>query len=182
VANFSALSALPRDLSGRRAVGFFPGSTIGNLAPHEASQLLSGFKRILGKDGRLIIGVDLKKDPEILVRAYDDTAGVTAAFNKNLLTRLNRELGGTFDERSFVHEAIYNADAGRIEMHLVSTRVQVARVCGRAFRFRKGESIHTENSHKYTVPEFQNLAAGAGWKSKRVWTDANDLFSVHELT
>lgn len=181
VANFSNFSILPQDLVGRRAVGFFPGSTIGNFAPHDAAQLLSGFRRVLGKDGRLIIGVDLKKDPQTLVRAYDDEAGVTAKFNLNLLTRINRELDGTFDESAFAHKAIYNSRAGRIEMHLVSKQAHDVSVCGRVFHFREGESIHTENSYKYTVREFGDLAARAGWNAKRVWTDANHFFSVHEL-
>jgi dimethylhistidine N-methyltransferase len=181
VANFSDLSVLPRDLVGRRAVGFFPGSTIGNLAPKDATQLLSGFRRVLGRDGRLIIGVDLKKDPRTLVKAYDDEAGVTAAFNLNLLARINRELGGTFDEGAFHHKSVYNAEAGRIEMHLVSDQAQDVRVSGRKFHFREGESIHTENSYKYTLEEFRDLATAAGWNAKRVWTDAGNLFSVHEL-
>ncbi len=168
VADFSKLSSLPRDLSGRRAVGFFPGSTIGNLAPREARDLLGKFKRILGAGGRLIIGVDLKKAPDMLVQAYDDATGVTAAFNKNLLSRINRELGGTFDEDAFAHKALYDTAAGRIEMHLVSTHDQDVRVCDRVFHFREGESIHTENSYKYTVLEFQALAAEAGWAPKRV--------------
>jgi dimethylhistidine N-methyltransferase len=181
VANFSDLSVLPRDLIGRRAVGFFPGSTIGNLAPRDAVQLLAGFRKVLGKSGRLIIGVDLKKDVRTLVRAYDDDAGVTAAFNLNLLSRINRELGGNFEEGAFVHEAIYNSAAGRIEMHLVSERSQDVEVCGHVFHFREGEHIHTENSYKYTVPEFQDLAARAGWDVQRTWTDADALFSVHKL-
>lgn len=181
LANFSDLSNLPRDLVGRRAVGFFPGSTIGNLAPPKAAQLLAGFRRVLGRDGRLIIGVDLRKDPHTLIRAYDDEEGVTAAFNMNLLARINRELGGTFDESAFAHRAIYNSDAGRIEMHLVSDRTQDVRVCGRVFHFRDGESIHTENSYKYTVTGFGDLAAKAGWEAKRVWTDDGELFSVHDL-
>jgi dimethylhistidine N-methyltransferase len=180
-ANFSSLSVLPKDLAGRRAFGFFPGSTIGNLAPHDAVQLLSGFRRVLGKDGRLIIGVDLKKDVQTLIRAYDDEAGVTAAFNLNLLTRINRELDGTFDESAFAHKAIYNARAGRIEMHLVSERAQDVNVCGRVFHFSEGESIHTENSYKYTIAEFRDLAVRADWTAQRMWTDANNLFSVHEL-
>lgn len=181
VADFSEMKSLPRNLSGRRAVGFFPGSTIGNLAPAEAEHLLAGFKRVLGEDGRLIIGVDLKKDEQTLTRAYDDDAGVTAAFNLNLLSRINRELAGTFDLLSFKHRAVYNSEAGRIEMHLVSARAQDVRVCGRVFHFREGESIHTENSHKYSVAEFRDLAVRAGWEAKRVWTDEDNRFSVHEL-
>lgn len=181
VANFSEMKGLPRDLSGRRAIGFFPGSTIGNLAPVEAESLLAGFKRVLGDDGRLIIGVDLKKDEQTLTRAYDDEAGVTAAFNLNLLSRINRELGGTFDVLSFNHRAIYNSNAGRIEMHLVSDRAQDVRVCGKVFHFREGESIHTENSYKYSIAEFRDLGVRAGWRPERVWTDRDNRFSVHEL-
>jgi dimethylhistidine N-methyltransferase len=180
-ADFSDLDALPFEPSDHRRTGFFPGSTIGNFAPREAVQLLSNFRSALGTGGRLIIGVDLKKDPHTLVRAYDDKAGITAAFNLNLLARINRELAGTFDERSFRHKAIYNPREGRIEMHLVSLRAQDVEASGRRFHFREGECVHTENSYKYTVPEFQELAKTAGWHSNRVWTDADKQFSVHEL-
>lgn len=181
VADFSNLVALPDEFSGSRITGFFPGSTIGNLAPKEAVGLLSNFRKVLGKHGRLIIGVDLKKDPCVLIRAYNDAAGVTAAFNLNLLVRINRELDGTFDQFAFHHKAVYNPRAGRIEMHLVSDRVQEVMACGRRFHFAKGESIHTENSYKYTVAEFRELAEKAGWKANRVWTDVDEQFSVHEL-
>ncbi len=180
-ADFSDLEALPFEPSDRHRTGFFPGSTIGNFAPRDAARLLSNFKSALGMGGRLIIGVDLKKDPHTLVRAYDDAAGVTAAFNLNLLARINRELAGTFDETMFRHKAIYNPRESRIEMHLVSLRNQDVGASGRLFHFREGESIHTENSYKYTVSEFQELAKVAGWRANRVWTDANKQFSVHEL-
>ena len=181
VADFSGFVALPDDLASRRKTGFFPGSTLGNLAPKDARHLLAGFGRVLGDGGRLIIGIDLKKDLRTLVSAYNDAAGVTAAFNLNLLLRINRELGSTFDERAFRHEAIYDPREGRIEMHLVSKRDQEVELCGRRFNFRNGESIHTENSYKYTIEQFRELACAAGWQPQRVWTDAAAQFSVHEL-
>lgn len=182
VADFSELEVLPRAIANGRAVGFFPGSTIGNFAPRQASRLLGHFKRLLGPGGRLIIGVDLKKDVATLVNAYDDADGITAAFNLNLLSRINRQLAGTFDTTAFSHCALYNEDQGRIEMHLVSERAQDVAVAGRIFHFTEGETIHTENSYKYSVSEFRALAAAAGWTAGRVWTDRNELFSVHELT
>jgi dimethylhistidine N-methyltransferase len=181
VADFSAFVALPEDLANRAKTGFFPGSTLGNLAPKDARRLLTAFGHILGEGGRLIIGIDLKKDARTLVRAYNDDAGVTAAFNMNLLLRINRELGGAFDAEAFRHEAIYDPREGRVEMHLVSKREQDIELCGRHFHFRDGESIHTENSYKYTVEEFRELAATSGWQPLRHWTDPADQFSVHEL-
>ena len=182
VGDFSHRIALPAHLARRHKTGFFPGSTIGNLTPPEASHLLRVFRDALSPGGRLIVGVDLKKDARTLVLAYDDAAGVTSAFNLNLLVRINRELGGTFDLAAFRHKAIYNPREGRIEMHLESVRDQVATVCGRRFRFGAGERIHTENSYKYTIGEFENLAQSANWQPKRVWTDPDSLFSMHELT
>jgi uncharacterized SAM-dependent methyltransferase len=136
---------------------------------------------VLSPGGRLIVGVDLKKDARRLVLAYNDAAGVTAAFNLNLLVRINRELGGTFDLDAFRHDAIYNPREGRIEMHLESMRDQEVRVAGRRIRFRSGERIHTENSYKYSISQFQELARSAYWRPHRVWTDEGKLFSVHEL-
>ena len=182
VEDFSHRLALPAPLARHRKIGFFPGSTIGNLGPAEAAQLLRVFRDILSPGGRLIVGVDLKKDARRLVLAYDDAAGVTAQFNLNLLVRINRELGGTFDLASFRHKAIYNPREGRIEMHLVSAKNQVVSVRGRRFDFRAGEAIHTENSYKYTIEEFRDLARSAGWLPQRVWTDKDGLFSVHELS
>jgi dimethylhistidine N-methyltransferase len=181
VADFSHSAQLPSDLAGRRAHGFFPGSTIGNFAPGDACNLLKGFRSVLGTQGRLIIGVDVKKDAERLVRAYDDAQGVTAAFNKNVLVRINHELGGTFDLSKFAHKAIYNLRKGRVEMHLVSADEQDVWVDNCKFHFRAGETIHTENSHKYTVDEFRHLAEQAGWSADQVWMDDNRLFSVHSL-
>lgn len=181
VGDFSYPLALPADLARRHKTGFFPGSTIGNLAPAGAQRLLRVFRALLSPGGRLIVGVDLKKDARKLVLAYNDAAGVTAAFNLNLLARINREIGAAIDLGAFRHEAIYNPRDGRIEMHLVSRRDQDVRVAGRRFRFRTGESIHTENSYKYSVRQFQDLARASGWLPRRVWTDAGNLFSVHEL-
>ena len=181
VGDFSHPVVLPPDLAGRHKTGFFPGSTIGNLTPVEAGRLLRVFRGVLLPGGRLIVGVDLKKDARKLVLAYDDAAGITAAFNLNLLVRINRELGGTFDLDAFQHEAIYNPREGRIEMHLESMREQEVRVVGRRIRFRAGERIHTENSYKYSISQFQELARSANWQPHRVWTDEDNLFSVHEL-
>ncbi len=181
VGDFSHPIGLPAAVAARPKTGFFPGSTIGNFTPVEAQRLLGVFRTVLSPGGRLIVGADLKKDARKLVLAYNDAAGVTAAFNLNLLARINRELGGAFDLAAFRHEAIYNPRDGRIEMHLVSTRAQEVAICGRRFRFRAGESIHTENSYKYSIGQFQDLARSAGWQPRRVWTDAGNLFSVHEL-
>lgn len=179
--DFSQPIVFPSDLEARRKIGFFPGSTIGNLSPPDAIQLLAHFGRLLGADARLIVGIDLKKDARTLVRAYDDSAGVTAAFNLNLLARINRELGANFDTSAFRHEAIYDPVEGRIEMHLVSVPDQMVALCGRKFHFDAGERIHTENSYKYSVPSFQSLASASGWRPVRFWTDAANHFSVHEL-
>ncbi len=181
VADFSYPVALPAELAWRHKTGFFPGSTIGNLTPIEASRLLRVLRAVLSSGGRLIVGVDLKKDAGKLVRAYDDRAGVTAAFNLNLLARINRELGADFDLKAFKHKAIYNARDGRIEMHLVSSREQSVKIQGRRIPFRAGESIHTENSYKYSVSQFRDLTRSANWHPGRVWTDPRELFSVHEL-
>jgi dimethylhistidine N-methyltransferase len=161
-----------------RRVVYFPGSTVGNFAPPEALVLLTGIAGLCGPGGALLIGVDLKKDPAILNAAYNDAAGVTAAFNLNLLARMNRELGADFDLATFRHRAFYNEAAGRVEMHLVSTREQTVRVGGQPISFAAGESIHTENSHKYAPGEFKQLAAKAGLDLVTLWTDPGRLFSV----
>ena len=181
VGDFRADLVLPADLGGRQRMGFFPGSTIGNFQPDAAIALLAGMATTLGHGGRLIIGVDLRKSTDALLPAYNDAAGVTAAFNKNLLVRANRELGADFDLAGFEHEAIFNDRASRIEMHLVSQRAQVVSLLGQRFAFRRGETIHTENSHKYTVEAFQDLARRAGWMPNRLWVDDAGLFSVHEI-
>ncbi len=167
--------------TGKRVV-FFPGSTIGNFDPGQAVEFLSTTAAQLGPGGSLLIGVDLKKDEKILHAAYNDSEGVTAAFNLNLLRRINRELEAGFDLSAFYHCAFYNRDAGRIEMHLVSRREQTVPVDGETIAFSIGESIHTENSYKFSVEEFQGLAASCGFEPIRVWTDPERLFSLHYLT
>jgi uncharacterized SAM-dependent methyltransferase len=136
---------------------------------------------MLGEGAHLIIGVDLVKDPVVLNAAYNDKAGITAQFNLNLLARINRELGGDFDLDGFSHKAFYNSVRSRIEMHLVSKRRQKLRVAGRMIDFRAGETIHTENSYKYTLESFGALARGSGWTPAAVWTDAGANFSIHAL-
>ena len=179
--DFRAQLVLPDDLASRPRIGFFPGSTIGNFQPAEAVDLMRTMRASLGEGARLIVGVDLRKDLSALLPAYNDAAGITAAFNKNLLVRANRELGADFDVDGFAHEAIFNAEKSRIEMHLVSRQAQTVSLLGRRFAFRPGETIHTENSHKFSVSDFKMLARAAGWEPTRVWTDEARLFSVHEL-
>jgi dimethylhistidine N-methyltransferase len=181
-ADYVAPLRLPALADAGARLGFFPGSTIGNFTPLEAARFLGAVHRQLGPGGALLVGVDLKKDPERLHAAYNDAQGVTAAFNLNLLARINRELGADFDLAAFRHAAFYNAAAGRVEMHLESLARQCASVAGRRFEFAAGERIHTENSYKYTVAEFQQLATQAGFHPRRVWTDPEALFSVHYLT
>lgn len=165
-----------------KRVGFFPGSTIGNLRPEEARGFLGHAARLLGRPGgEMIVGVDLKKDPALLHAAYNDAAGVTAAFSLNLLARMNRELDADFDPARFVHDAFYNAARGRIEIYLRSLAAQTATVAGRRIRFAAGERIHTEYSYKYAVDEFRALAAGAGFRTLETWTDPAGLFSVHYI-
>lgn len=182
VDDFSRRVALPAEFVALPKIGFFPGSTIGNFAPHAAVALMSAMRTTLAPGGRLLIGADLKKDLGLLLSAYNDAAGVTAAFNLNLLRRINDELEGTFDLDAFRHRAIYDAEEGRIEMHLVSLEDQNARAAGETFRFRRGETIHTENSYKYKIDQFRDMARRAGWTPVAVWTDAARLFSVHELS
>jgi dimethylhistidine N-methyltransferase len=160
-------------------VVYFPGSTIGNFVPEDAVTLLRNVRELAGTGGRLLIGVDLKKDRFMLEAAYDDAEGVTAEFNLNLLARVNRELGGDFQVKRFRHKAFYDERQGRIEMHLESMYAQFAHVAGQRFDFGPGETIHTENSYKYTVAEFQSLARRARFEPQHVWTDARNLFSVH---
>jgi dimethylhistidine N-methyltransferase len=171
----------PLRQSPRRRVVYFSGSTIGNFGPAEATALLAGIARLCGPGGGLLIGVDLKKDRAILEPAYDDTRGVTAAFNLNLLARINRELGADFDLGRFRHRAFYNEGAGRIEMHIVSRAAQTVHVGGTAFELAEGETICTEYSYKYGLDEFRDLAARAGLALEQVWTDEKGLFSVQYL-
>lgn len=164
-----------------RRVIYFPGSTIGNLTPAEAQEFLVRARGLAGKDGAMLIGVDLKKDAGLLHAAYNDAQGVTAEFNLNLLRRINRELAADFDLDQFRHVAFYNGAAGRIEMHLESLREQTVTVSGRTFVFAAGERMHTENSCKYSIAEFQSLAQAAGFRPSQVWVDAGGLFAVHLL-
>jgi len=184
VADFTKPVPLPDEVENAESkrVGFFPGSTIGNFDQDAAAGFLGTVAETVGEDGGLLIGVDLKKDEQILLRAYDDAEGVTAAFNLNIIERINRELDGDFDPAAFRHEARYDESEGRVEMHLVSRQDQTARVQGQSFRFQEGESIHTENSYKYHVGEFQDLAAGQGFVPAQAWVDDDDLFSLHYLT
>ncbi len=182
VDDFTRALALPKAVDGRERVGFFPGSTIGNFRPDEVVAFLSGARRLLGEGACFLVGIDLVKDDETLVAAYDDAQAVTAAFNLNLLTRINRELGGDFDLSAFEHRAIWNADESRIEMHLVSRADQWAEAAGVRFRFAAGETIHTENSYKFTLGGFAALAAEAGWKLERSWESPAPSFAVVLLT
>ncbi|MBI4183161.1 MAG: L-histidine N(alpha)-methyltransferase [Proteobacteria bacterium] len=181
VADFTRPLALPAGAAAGRPVAFFPGSTIGNFTPGEAATFMRNVARLVGPGGGFLVGVDLKKDKRTLLAAYDDAKGVTAAFNRNLLARINRELGATFDLSAFSHSASYNAEQGRIEMYLVSRKPQAVRIAGRSFRFLQGEAIHTENSYKYEAAEFRALAEGAGFAPRATWTDPGRLFSVHYL-
>jgi L-histidine Nalpha-methyltransferase len=180
-ADFTQPFVLPAEVAGSARTGFFPGSTIGNFEPHEACAFLRHAGRMLGGGASLIIGVDLVKDASILHAAYNDAAGVTARFNLNLLARINRELDGDFDLASFSHKAFYNSVRQRIEMHLVSKQRQKVKVAGRVIEFRVGETIHTENSYKYTLEMFGALARGSGWTPMSVWTDAGGNFSIYAL-
>ena len=180
-ADFSEPFTLPSDVAALPRVGFFPGSTIGNFEPHEACAFMRHAGRMLGPEAVLIIGVDLIKDADILNAAYDDAAGITAKFNLNLLTRINRELGANFDLATFSHHAFYNAERHRIEMHLASRKRQKVKVAGRVIDFRIGETIHTENSYKYSIESFLALARGSGWSPLATWTDTAGKFSVHVL-
>lgn len=164
-----------------RRLAFFPGSSIGNFEPAHAMIFMRQLRSLLGEGGALLIGVDLKKDINRLNAAYNDAQGVTAEFNLNILRRMQRELGAQVDVDSFRHEAFYNETQGRIEMHLVSLRAQQIHIGNAVFHFEKDERLHTENSYKYTVKEFQALARGAGYEPHTVWTDPHQLFSVHYL-
>jgi dimethylhistidine N-methyltransferase len=178
-ADFTAPFELPdADLAAARRVAFFPGSTIGNFDPHEAVALLHRMAAHAGAGGRLVVGVDLAKEAAILERAYDDAQGVTAAFDLNLLARVNRELGGDADLEAFRHVAFFDPRRSRVEMHLQSLAPQVVHVAGRAFAFRQGETIHTESSYKWEARAFDALAAIAGWRHERTFTDERAWYAV----
>lgn len=161
-----------------RNIVYFPGSTIGNFSPEAALELLNVMWQEAGRDGGLLIGIDLQKDPAIIERAYNDASGVTAEFNLNVLRRLNREFGADFDLDAYRHEAVYNAEAGRIEMYLVSKRAQAFRVGGRSFAIDAGERILTEHSHKYTLHGFAAMAGAAGFRLEESWMDEDRMFAV----
>ena len=180
-ADYTDHLALPAGIKRERIAVFFPGSTVGNFAPRDAEAFLRRLGELAGPGACLVIGVDTEKDPRVLEAAYDDARGVTAAFNLNVLVRLNRELGADFDPSGFRHRAMYDAGRACVEMHLVSARAQRVRVAGVCFDFAAGEIIHTEDSHKYSPEAFRALAERARWRPRRCWLDDDALFSVHLL-
>ena len=181
VGDFTRSLTLPSSAAGLPVVGFFPGSTIGNFTPSDAKSFLEESRSLLGRGSAMIVGVDLAKSKEILIPAYDDAEGVTAAFNKNLLTRLNREFGAEFVLEDFEHLAIWNPKESRIEMHLLSSREQTVRIGEWILKFGAGETIHTENSYKYSPDLFQKVAEEAGWQACRTWISDNPEFALFEL-
>lgn len=182
-ADYMALETLPPlGHAARRRLGFFPGSTIGNLEPADATAFLRRARRLLGEEGALVLGADLRKDHQRLHDAYNDAAGVTADFSLNLLRRMNRELHASFDIRNFEHEAFYNPDEGRIEIYLRSRCDQTVMVAGRRFAFASGSRIHTEYSYKYDRAGIDALAASGGFTVSHLWTDPDRLFAVCYLT
>ena len=178
VGDFNAELALPAAIDGLPRLGFFPGSTIGNLEPDAAVDLLRAMRRLLGEGAMLLIGMDRIKDRGLLVAAYDDAAGVTAAFNLNLIRRINRELEGDLPLDGFVHRVIWNDDKARIEMHLEAVRPLHFHVAGQCFHMEAGETIHTESSHKYGARDERLLLRAGGWEPVREWSDEDGLFSL----
>lgn len=181
-ADYSEVFELPSPAAGARRLAFFPGSSLGNFEPADAERFLLNVARVIGSGGHILIGIDRKKDRETLELAYNDSQGVTAAFNLNSLRHINEQFDGSFDLDSFRHVASYNEKLGCIQMFLESTVDQVVRVAGQSFGFRAGERIHTENSYKYTPEQFIALAHRAEFDVERAWTDAQDLFSLYLLT
>jgi len=182
VCDYTALATLPEtEGPRRRRIGFFPGSTLGNMDPAEAQAFLSRTASLLSGGG-MLIGVDLVKDPALLHAAYNDAQGVTAAFNLNLLARANRELDADFDLAGFAHHALYQPVLQRIEMHLVSKRRQRVTIGDAQYMFEEGESIHTENSYKFTMDGFRQLAARSGFVHQAAWVDRQQMFCVHWLS
>lgn len=177
-ADFMGPITLPEAVAGAAKLGFFPGSTIGNLVPRTAVDLLRAMKDTLGVGALLLIGMDRIKDVAVLLRAYNDEAGITAEFNRNLLHRINRELGGDIPVEAFRHRAIWIDDKARIEMHLEAVRNVAFRVAGAAFTMKAGETIHTENSHKYGLRDSRLLLRAAGWGVVEQWTDENEQFAM----
>ncbi len=179
--DYTAEMAVPDSIPRHKRVAFYPGSTIGNFKPEDAKDFLSQIRNMVGDDGGLLIGVDLEKDKQILDAAYNDAEGYTEAFNINIINNVNSHLGTTIDSSLFTHHAHYNQEKSRIEMHLVSTASQQLVVANDQLEIVDGERIHTENSYKFTVDSFQKLANGAGFSAAKVWTDDDELFSVHYL-
>ena len=180
-ADFSVDLPIPPSAERAKTTVYFPGSTIGSFHPTEATALLARFRRAAGPDGAVVVGFDLKKTPALLHAAYNDAQGVTAAFNKNLLARMNRELGANFDLDTFSHYAFYDPHRGRIEMHLVSAKEQEVVVSGHRFTFAEGETIHTECSYKHDLASAERLARAAGLSVAEVWTDDDRRFAIVEL-
>jgi dimethylhistidine N-methyltransferase len=178
LADFTAAFDLPPCARDRPLAGYFPGSTIGNFTPGEATAFLARARRLLGAGARFILGTDLVKDIPTLIAAYDDAQGVTAAFNLNLLVRINRELDGDIDLAAFEHRAVWNAEKTRIEMHLVSLADQTVEAAGRRFRFARGETIHTENCRKFTRESIAAMAGRAGWRMEAMWVSPAPEFAV----
>jgi dimethylhistidine N-methyltransferase len=176
--DFTKMMTLPESIRVRPVVGFFPGSTIGNFTPAEAAHLLARSRGLLGEGSSFLIGVDLVKPVATLLAAYDDRLGVTAAFNKNLLVRINRELEGDFDLAAFEHRAVWNAEESRIEMHLVSKRAQRVAIGDEIFDFAAGETIHTENSYKFTPRMIADIAARGGWRVETSWVSGAQPFAT----
>ncbi len=181
-ADFNQDIDLPDEIGDASRLGFFPGSTIGNFELDAAVEFLARAGALLGDGSSLLIGADLQKSLDILILAYDDAKGVTAKFTLNLIHRINRELKGNLVVERFAHKAIYNDEIGRIEIYIESLSDQTVEILGRRFSFSEGERVQVEYSHKYTIPQFRELAAKAGWQTGQVWTDENDLFSLHYLT
>ncbi|MEL6725666.1 MAG: L-histidine N(alpha)-methyltransferase [Pseudomonadota bacterium] len=177
IGNFMATLNLPAGASGK-PVGFFPGSTLGNLSDDEIGLFMRNARALLGSEGTFVLGVDLRKPASILIPAYDDAAGVTAAFNLNLLTRINRELGADFDRRAFKHRAVWNEKESRIEMHLVSQKAQTIHINRHAIAFETSETIHTENSRKFDLAKLVKQFEQAGWRLETVWQDDRNYFAV----
>ncbi|NWK96929.1 L-histidine N(alpha)-methyltransferase [Sphingobium lactosutens] len=178
VGDFNGPLELPKAVEGLPRLGFFPGSTIGNMEPDAAVDLLRAMRRLLGREAMLLIGMDRIKDRARLVSAYDDAAGVTAAFNLNLVERINRELEGDLPVDGFAHRAVWNDEKARIEMHLEAVRPLHFHVAGQCFRMAPGETIHTESSHKYGARDERLLLRAGGWEPVREWTDAEGLFTL----
>jgi L-histidine N-alpha-methyltransferase len=179
--DFQCPVSLPPELGALSRLGFFPGSTIGNMRPAVAVRFLRQARATLGSGALFLVGADLRKDPDLLIPAYDDAAGVTAAFNRNLLVRLNREADADFVVADFDHRAVWNDQESRIEMHLVSRRAQTVQVAGVAVRFAADETIHTEDSYKHTEAAFAAIASAAGWHRRATWTDPARLFALYLL-